>query len=376
MEIQLHHVYGPIINQVFDIYAEADPLSKKNKQEYWLNINKFLEQFHNILYKPGTKYHIRSISPDSYFFVCQMCVTDCFDIFDRIEIMNKKDKKYCKIISNKIAHEVIPNYISYLREVRDHKHYKDGVKESTYVKCNPHHKKYSMLHKKEPAPQVPRTPTPSSSTVPVNIPGVPYTNVSGSPVHMWVLGQHGGIFPMPLIQPSPAHASVPTPAPVPTPTPASVPVPTPVHRSSFFGNRTQLPEMRMTENPIYGRSKQPKKTQSISTAVGTSSSPWSFPPPPLPSMATGKKPWPPSLAGAGVVVKPSKKTIDTVPLNFYTVFGKKDEKKHDKLSTFEIFNNPPQEHSVVEVQVPNHHPVPTYPPPPKVRTAGFRKSTT
>lgn len=165
LQAKLSAVYGPFSDNVFKIYCEIDPLSKTIKSDYFTNVNKFLEELHNILYKKPYKYSLHELLPENYFFVTQVCVLNSFDVFERIEILNKKETKFCKLISNRISHELIHDYLTYLKQISNHKHY---MHQSTYqstVNVHPNHRPPAPMpqpmpmHYYFPLPPPPPPPT-------------------------------------------------------------------------------------------------------------------------------------------------------------------------------------------------------------------------
>lgn len=110
---KLLDTYGYLPKKVHEIYSKVDPL---NSESYWKNVNIFLENLHNILYKPVYSYSLKNITPEHYFFITQICVINSFDIFQRIQILNNQTRKPCKTIANLISHEHLHDYLTYLRQ--------------------------------------------------------------------------------------------------------------------------------------------------------------------------------------------------------------------------------------------------------------------
>lgn len=101
--------------QIHNIYSSVNPLNRPDKC-YQQNVHNFLDQLHKLLYRPQYKYSLHEITTDNYFFITQVCVLGSFDVFERVDILNNKDTKPCKIISNRISRELLHNYIVFLRQ--------------------------------------------------------------------------------------------------------------------------------------------------------------------------------------------------------------------------------------------------------------------
>lgn len=160
LKSKLNDVYGPFAQQVYHIYEKVDPIKYgiTGQYRYWNNVTKFLEQLHNILYKKDDNpYSLGTITVDNYFFITQICVLDSFTVFERITLLNQKDAKNSKLISNKITHEVLHNYLTYLKQIPEHSHYLHEKPTETVVVTNPLHVNYSTVR---PVTQSPPQPPP------------------------------------------------------------------------------------------------------------------------------------------------------------------------------------------------------------------------
>ena len=127
--------YGYLPKKVHEIYCKVNPL---NTDSYWENVNIFLENLHNILYKPVYSYSLKNITPEHYFFITQICVINSFDIFQRIQILNNQASKPCKTIANLISHEHLHDYLTYLRQ-KNSKKPSIKTRDTTQVKIHPLH---------------------------------------------------------------------------------------------------------------------------------------------------------------------------------------------------------------------------------------------
>lgn len=313
----LSNIYGSLPAKVHEIYTEVNPL---NKSDYWKNVNKFLEELHNILYKKDYEYSLAKIMPESHFFVTQVCVTNSFDVFQKITILNKKDKKYCKIISNKIAHELLHDYILYLRQINIHKHHLHSS-DADQTRVNVHKSHISPPQMQTPSPymqsQFPMMPHPYMPYINMHYQPPSYSPIHQRPVHQRSVHQRS------------VQRSVPSPS-------KEVPFCSSVRRG-IVGKSTSPPPPPPPRPGYFGRRNGISRThnwQNLITSI---------------TINHHKK-----IDDNAKIKKPNKNSKDTIPLNFYTVFN-------DKSNSFNKFNKPPKKH-----EVPNFSPVPNYPPPPKI----------
>jgi len=155
LEKSLTEVYGVFPKQVFQIYAKINPLHI-NQQDYWVNVNCFLEELHKVLYAKSYEYNLENIAPENYFCIVQNCVLHSFDIFQRIQLGNTRDRKYAKDISNCIAHDIIHDYLTQLRSSRNTNnpdHPTPYVSHDRYsVNAHPQHMSPSMHYGHQPIP--------------------------------------------------------------------------------------------------------------------------------------------------------------------------------------------------------------------------------
>ena len=113
IKTQIITIYGDIAKDIHTIYNAVNPLNQN--VDYWIHVGKFLEHLHNVLYKDDYQYSLNNILSDHYFFIAQICTINSFDVFERIAILNDKDRKSCKNIANRISHELMYNYLEYLK---------------------------------------------------------------------------------------------------------------------------------------------------------------------------------------------------------------------------------------------------------------------
>ena len=112
---ELYQTYGPIVDHIHTIYAEANPFKREH---YYKNVKDFMGNLHYVLFDNGD-YNISKLKMESHYFICKICVDRSFDTHEFMKIMNMKEKKYCKDIANRICHEHLFNYTQYLKQCRD-----------------------------------------------------------------------------------------------------------------------------------------------------------------------------------------------------------------------------------------------------------------
>lgn len=339
LKTKLSEIYGSFAEKVFNIYAESDPLSTVDKHLYWTSVNLFLEQLHNILYKKAYKYSLSDITTDNYFFIVQVCVLNSFDIFNRIEIMNKRDKKPCKAISNRISHELLHDYLTYLKQIPNHYHYLHGSDPLTDAKVNVH-PTHVPPHPHQPHPQPYFMPHPSLPPLMMQFPPMFPMPPGPQYYHMMQYYYQQPQF-LQQCQPQPPQMHF-----VPTSGASTMPTlsPLPQAKQPLITKRiTKITQQGLiTKNPFFR----------MNVSVGTNMND-DTPCPPREDF--------PSLTGTSTstpipIPIPTHSATDNIPLNFYTVFGNGSSKMSDY---FKSYNKPPDAH-----KIPNLHPVPVHPPPP------------
>ena len=332
---RLLEVYGHFAQRVFDAYSHSDPIHQ-DKEQYWTNVCKFLDQLHNLLYMPSSyQYSLDSISPEQYYFVVQVCILDSFELTDRIKILNDKTNRHCKRLCNTISHEMLHDYLSYLREIRSHKHYRHQAPVSTPVVI-PH-----SAHIVPPVPHVPQMwgmpPGPQMWGMP------PVPPMWGMPPSAWV--QPHGLPPSAWVQP---HGLPPLQATHPVPTASPIQAYYKSHAPSRLPDPPKAVHIKANDTP---RPKPPLASTIASKALKK-----------FRTKNWGKdldygKPKPPCNDKPEIIDIPTQDRVDTLPTNFYTVFGQDSKSKYGHL--FKRYNSPSTSH-----EVPNLHPVPNFPPPP------------
>ncbi len=120
---ELNDVYGSVAGNIFHYYRSINPLTRIEPKVYWENVRVFLDELHQVLYRKDHTHSVDKINTENYYFLCKMCVDRSFAIYDIISIRNDRDQQSCKLLANEIAHNVLPLYILYLRQIPNKTHY-------------------------------------------------------------------------------------------------------------------------------------------------------------------------------------------------------------------------------------------------------------
>lgn len=132
----VRHVYGNVADAVYQHYCTVNPLeiglqpglqpglqlgsTIEDKYRYWTNVNQFLDDLHLVLYDKDSKYNLRKIEAENYYILCRLCIEKSFTICDLIN-MGRSDR--CKKLGTELSHNILPQYIYYLRQIMEHSHW-------------------------------------------------------------------------------------------------------------------------------------------------------------------------------------------------------------------------------------------------------------